>query len=444
MRTSIATFAVAFLTTIATTSVAQAAPTQVGVRIEGKTKTLFEGPILTEGHDVHSSEADGGNAAEDLEEHPCNAVNPLDPKNVSPGPTPTAASVDAMSLIGEAEQLDGQWYPGFEDYFVTRWGSEEENAEKEGKSWGILVNNVYTNVGGCQYELSTGDEVLWIFNAFESKPILGLLGTSQDYTSGERPLTATAQLDKPFEVEVVDYDDHGEDVPPATPNRTGAEPYEGAYVSPVQTSAKGFETVEASSPETVTSNSEGKASITFTTPGWHRIMAGTELNTKDEEKAIRSNRLDVCVPATDETSCGAPPVEDQVRALPQYLEGPHDETPKTGGPPLDTGPSVIPPAGPKQTASRSVASLTVEGINRTQLLLKLTAPGVARVKIAHLRGKGRHRQFQTIKTITVKASNAGALKVKLPSLAAGSYRVSISLAGAKTVIETLTVPLKRR
>jgi hypothetical protein len=431
-------------------SAAQAAPTQVNVRIEGKTKTLFEGPILTEGHDVRSSEPDGGNAAEDVEEHPCNGINPLDPQNMSPGPTPTAASVDAMSLIGETEQLDGQWYPGFEDYFVKRWGSEEENAEKEGKSWGILINNAYTNVGGCQYELSAGDEVLWIFNAFESKPILGLFAANEGYSSGERPLTAIAQLGKPFEVEVAAYDHHAEDQPPASPERTSAntEPYEGADVSPVSTSEKGFETVQIASPETVTTDSKGKASITFTTPGWHRIKAGTALNAKGEEKAIRSNRLDVCVPAAGETGCGEPPAEDRVRALPQYLEAHHEETPSTGGPPLAAGPSTTSPATltqtPTHTASGPVIGLAVESISPAQLLLKLTAPGVATVKIARSRGEGRHRRWQTVKTISINASRAGALKIRLPRLAAGSYRVSISLAGAKTVVKTLTISSRRR
>jgi hypothetical protein len=449
MRTPIATFAVASLVTILAASVAQASPTQVNVRIEGKTKTLFEGPILTEGHDVHSSEPDGGNAAEDLAEHPCDGINPLDLQNVSPGPTPTAASVDAMSLIGETEQLDGQWYPGFEDYFVKRWGSEEENAEKEGKSWGILVNNVYTNVGGCQYELSVGDEVLWIFNAFASKPILGLFAASEDYTSGERPLTATAQLGKSFEVEVAAYDDHAEDQPPASPERTStnAAPYQGADVSPVSTSEKGLETVQIESPETVTTNSEGKASITFTTPGWHRIEAGTELNAKGEEKAIRSNRLDVCVQAVGETGCGELPAEDQIRTLPQYLQGPHKEPSGTGGPPDAPGPGGTPPSTsmtPTHSPLGGAASLTVESITPTQLLLQLTAAGKGTVKIARLRGKGHHRRWRTIKTFSIDASRAGALEVKLPRLAAGNYRVSISLAGANSVVKTLTVPRTRR
>jgi hypothetical protein len=304
MRTPITTLAVALLITVTTAGVAWAAPTQVNVRIEGRSETLFEGPILTEGHDIEASS--------DTQQRPCDGTN--NGANPTPGPTPTAASVDAMSLIGET--FDGVWYGGYDDYFITRWGPDQE---ERGMSWGILVNNVFTKVGGCQYELSASDEVLWVYNAFESRPFLALLPVADHYTSGDRPLTAIAELDKPFEVEVLDYDDDKEDEPPAAPERTGSSPYEGAEVSPVQSTAKGFEKVETTSPETVTTKADGKASITFTTPGWHRIKA-TAVNAGGEESAIRSNRLDVCVPEAGASGCGEPPAEDRVRIPPQTAE----------------------------------------------------------------------------------------------------------------------------
>jgi hypothetical protein len=304
MRTSIATLTITILITVLAASAAQAAPTLVNVRIEGKSETLFEGPILTEGHEIEASS--------DTQQRPCDGTN--NGANPTPGPTPTAASVDAMSLIGET--FDGRWYGGYDDYFITRWGPDQE---EQGMSWGILVNNVFTDVGGCQYELRTGDEVLWAYNAFASKPFLALFGVAAGYTAGTRPLTATAELGKPFEVEVLDYDDDKEDEPPAAPERTGSSPYEGADVSPVQTSPKGFEKVETTSPETVTTKAGGKVSITFTTPGWHRIKA-TALNAKGEESAIRSNRLDVCVPTQGSTTCPDPFPEDQVRTPPHTAE----------------------------------------------------------------------------------------------------------------------------
>jgi hypothetical protein len=302
MRTTIATLIVATLIIAATS--AQAAPTLVNVRIEGKSETLFEGPIWTEGHYVQASS--------DSEARPCDGINPLDPQNKAPGATPTAASVDAMSLIGET--FDGQWYPGYHDYLITRLGPDHE---EEGMSWGILVNNVFTNVGGCQYELGAGDEVLWAYNAFDHRPFLALFPAGD--TSGTRPLTATAELNKPFEVEVLDYSDDAEDVPPVHPERTGSAPFEGADVSPVLTGANGFERVETENPASVTTDAQGRATITFTEPGWHRIKA-TALGSGGKESAIRSNRLDVCVPAEGESGCGASPAEDQARAVQRTAE----------------------------------------------------------------------------------------------------------------------------
>jgi len=241
MRPSIATLIVVSLILV-TASVAQAMPTQLNVRIEGRSETLFEGPILTEGHDVEASS--------DTKERSCDGINVNDPENVTPGPTPTAAAADALSLIGET--FDGEWYPGFEDYLIKRWGPDKE---ENGESWGLVVNNVFTNVGGCQYQLSSGGEVLWVYNAFQHRPFLALYPAGDN--SGARPLTATAELDKPFEVELLAYEDDAEDKPPAVPARTGSVAYkEGADVSPVQTAANGFETVETQSAATVVNAAE--------------------------------------------------------------------------------------------------------------------------------------------------------------------------------------------
>jgi hypothetical protein len=315
IRNLFATLCVAISALLALTSTAGAAPITVNVRIEGATETLFEGPI--------SATAHGVKASTDTQERSCDGLNSLDPWNTAAGVTPTASSVDAMSLIGES--FDGKWYPGFNDYFVTRFGPD---AEKEGKSWGILVNNTFTNVGGCQYQLDEGDEVLMAFNAFDFRPFLALFPATANYASGSRPLTATATLGQPFEVEVASYEDDTEDVPPTDPERTGSTGFAGADVSPVTTNPiNGFEKVDVEDPATVETDSHGKASITFTTPGWHRIKATVPATSPGatEEGAIRSNRLDVCVPALGETGCGSPPAEDAVRVPLATVEAPARE-----------------------------------------------------------------------------------------------------------------------
>lgn len=448
MRTSIAAIAIASLITIVWPGVAKATLTQVNVRIEGRSKTLFEGPILTEGHDVSSYKQDGGNAAQDLAEHACDGINPNDPENTVAGATPTAASVDAMDLIGETDALAGQWYPSFEDYFVKQWGQDAEDAETGSKSWGVLVNNVFTSVGGCQYELSADDEVLWIYNAFESRPILGLFAESEHYSSGLRPLSATAALDRPFVVEVAAYDDQSEGEPPATAQRNSKDttPYEGAMVAPVSTSEKGFETVQLQSPEAVSTNSEGKAEIRFTTPGWHRIMAGAPLDGKGEEAVVRSNRLDVCVPAAGETGCGPLPAEDEARTPARYQQKPISKE-EPGGQAHGGGGATVgggDAGGSSGKESGSIMRLLGASVIDGHLVLKLTAAGKVTVTIARWVSAGHRHRWRKVKRIVVVAKGSGKLEVKLPHLPAGRYRLTIAVPDSTGVVRMLTVPRGRR
>lgn len=305
MRTPIAALVVALSISTTLAGGAEAAPTQVNVRIEGKGETLFEGPILTAGHNVKAAsdvKAPGAGRR-------CNGLN--NGQNPTPGPTPTAASVDAMALLGE--DFDGKWYPEpFEDYFITRWGPDGQDGGK-GEYWGVVVNNVFTSVGGCQYKLDGGDEVTWVYDAFKDRPSLALFPAG--YGGGSRPLTATATLNQPFEVEVDAYADDTEDVPPASPQRSGAAPFEGAEVAPVVATAKGFERVDTDDPDTVMSGADGIASIVFDEPGWHRIKA-TRVGAGGGEDVVRSNRLDVCVPPPPASGCGPLPGDDLVRVPP--------------------------------------------------------------------------------------------------------------------------------
>jgi hypothetical protein len=438
----------------------EAAPKQVNVRIEGKSETLFEGPIWTEGHYVQASS--------DSEARRCDGTN--NKAHQAPGPTPTAASVDAMSLIGET--FDGQWYgSSFDDYFITRWGPDEQSPA-QAAYWGILVNNVFTNVGGCQYELNEGDEVLWAYDAFKSRAFLALLPVADHYSSGPRPLTATAELDKPFEVEVIDYADQQEDQPPSEPERVGASAYEGAEVSPVQISSKGFEKVETESAATVITNAQGKATLEFTEPGWHRIKA-TAFNAEGAE-AVRSNRLDVCAPAVGASTCPNPFPEDRVRTPPHTEEeAKHEEEArrheeavlreqeeakrreeakrsKEVKPPAQEGKSEVLPAIPGVASPLisppilhrpdvPVVPLTLQSVTAKRLLLKFAVTGTAIVAIDRQVGGKHHLRWQLFKTIAVKMEKTGETDVKLPRLAVGRYLVKVALAGASSVTRTLTV-----
>lgn len=341
MRTILATLAVAILIASVNVSPAHAGPAVVNVRIEGGSETLFEGPVLTDGHNVR--------AASDTKAPPsgrrCNGLN--NQQNPLPGPTPTAAAVDAMSLLGE--DFDGQWYAEpFEDYFVKRWGPDGQD-EGEGEYWGVVVNNVFTSVGGCQYKLDGGDEVLWVYDAFRGRPRLALYPA--DYSAGAAPLTANVELGQPFEVEVDTWDGSGEGTPLPAPVRTGAVPFEGAEVAPVVAGPGGFEAIDTGDPAAEVTDEDGQAAIEFDEPGWHRIKA-TEVGPGGAETVFRSNRLDVCVYESFPSECPPLPADDQVRAAaaPAPEGGPEEPRPAGGGSGQSApgAPAPAAPAGARQ------------------------------------------------------------------------------------------------
>ena len=284
----------ALLLTAIVAPAARAEPTEVLVRTEGRTATLFEGAIVTDGHAVR--------AASDSAARRCDGTN--NGANATPGPTPTAATVDAMAGIGQ--DFDGQWYPGFEDYFVTRFGPDAENAGAF-EHWGLLVNRVFTSVGGCQYRLAAGDLAMWVYDAFNGRPLLRLDGpagqgepTAPSEGAPAAPVqrTFTVAAGAPFTVRAV-ASANGVDGPAA-----------GVSVSPVATGANGVQTVLRSDPSTVVTDAGGRAVLSWSEPGWKRIKA-------DADGHVRSNRLDVCVLAPGATGCAdAPPPDTGVRTPP--------------------------------------------------------------------------------------------------------------------------------
>jgi hypothetical protein len=364
-------------------------PQSVNVRIEGKEETLYEGVLPVTVHKIR--------ALSDLEERNCDGINELDPQNTHPDVTPTLASVEAMESIGEP--FDGQWYTGFGDYFITQWGPDRQD-EAAGAYWGILVNETFTNVGGCQYQVDGDDQVLWVYDAFNGRPSLAMFPEAAHYTSGPRPTEVTTHVGEPVPLEVVSYDDNTEDIPGEEPSRVGSHPYPGAEVAPVTTSPKGFQRVITSSPETVIANSEGKASVTFNTPGLHRIKA--TVGEPGHETVIRSNGITVDVlPA--------------VPTKPVTPDDPAQPTPPPAGPPT--------PA-PKQA---KVAKPTLDRSDLADGTLKvdwkIIDPG-AGVKQWRIETKTLGRKGAKFVT-RAHGSKGSAATVQLPR--GGRYRVRFAL-----------------
>ncbi|MEX1142317.1 MAG: hypothetical protein WD399_10815 [Thermoleophilaceae bacterium] len=214
---------------LALPAAATAAPTAVDVRIEGKASTIFAGPVTTDGKVVDPATAP---------DHLCDGTN--FGANPTSGPTPTTALDDAAIKGGFT--WDGTWFgPGFPDYAIDRVADEPATSSE---FWGVFVNGVMLDVGGCQRLLKAGDEVLWAFDAFSKDGALELASP------------ATIKTGQRLDVGVT--------------NRATGVPIADATVGSATTAANGV------------------ASLSFDDPGVYRLKA---------EKAgyIRSSEVRVCV-----------------------------------------------------------------------------------------------------------------------------------------------------
>ena len=155
-----------------------AAPTKVNVRIEGKTKTIFEGKVTTDTHEVDGSDGSGP--------HKCDGTN--GGAGTTAGPTATGAMDDATKIAGLT--WSGKYDASFDDFIVNQIAAD---AGTDKAFWGVAVAGKSLQVGGCQRVVTSGEEVLWAYDSFE-KALL--------HASGPKKVRAG----KVLSVKVVDTD----------------------------------------------------------------------------------------------------------------------------------------------------------------------------------------------------------------------------------------------
>jgi hypothetical protein len=125
--------------------------------------------------------------------------------------------------------------------------------------------------------------VLWVLDAFSSRPLLWLAGPRETTVGTPTAVTVTATTT-------------------AAPGDDGA-PYEGARVDGITVDARPVP------PGTVTagvSDAAGSAIVTFQRTGWQRLKARDEA-APGRPLAIASNAIDICVKGTDGSGCEGPP-----------------------------------------------------------------------------------------------------------------------------------------
>lgn len=144
------------------TAPAVAAPVSVNLRVEGRTQTIFDGPVTTDGHDVTTPTAGT---------HKCDGTN--EGAEPSPGPTATAALDDAARQAGFT--FDGE-YGNFDidDYFFTRIAQDTRDESSE--FWSLWIDFGFSDTGGCQKRVHQGDDVLWALIPFAADRALRLTG----------------------------------------------------------------------------------------------------------------------------------------------------------------------------------------------------------------------------------------------------------------------------
>jgi hypothetical protein len=218
------------LTAALSLGVAPAQAVNVKLRIEGASYTIFEGQINTSVHTIGGHKCDGTNGG----------------ASSTSGPTATGALDDGQSQGNYT--WAGSWFDSFEDFLVDRVGFDSANSSQ---FWGFAVNYSAAQVGGCQYKLGGGEEVLWAYDFFNKSHFLYLTGPSQ------------AEVNKPFKVRVTDGPNGGA--------------IEGADVAGQHT------------------DSNGEAALQFDQTGAKKVKA-------ERSDSVRSNLLTVnIVPATGST-----------------------------------------------------------------------------------------------------------------------------------------------
>lgn len=245
-------------------SVAPAAPIVVNLRVEGATKTQFEGPVSTEA----ILSPPGIETAASKGSHACDVKdNGENGGYGAAGATPTDVLYDAA--LAQHLAFNAAWSASpLNDFEITQVGEDISNSEKNGEYWGYAVDYTTAEVGGCQIRLAPGSEVLWAYDFFGLPHLLHLSGP------------ASVNTGTPFTVNVTDGQD--------------GQPIAGAQIGQL---VNGVTTTSASSP---TTDANGNATVVI-------AQAGTETLKATQVESVRSNGLAICAHNGDDGNCGTMP-----------------------------------------------------------------------------------------------------------------------------------------
>lgn len=201
---------------------ADAAATTVNVRIEGKSKTIFEGPVTPAIQTVDGGDGKGPQK--------CDGTN----GGASSTPGATATSVMDTAVRGAGRSWEGDFSSSFEDFIVNRIGPDASTSKA---FWGVAVDGKSLEVGGCQAIVKPGDEVLWAYDEFGKKLL---------HVSGPRSVKAG----KTVSLKVVDTEKSA----PVAGARIGGAKTDAGGIAKLRFKHRGTRRLKATAPKSIRSN----------------------------------------------------------------------------------------------------------------------------------------------------------------------------------------------
>jgi hypothetical protein len=159
---------------------AAADPVTVNLRVEGPSKTLFEGPVSTDVRDFRFTN--------DPTSHRCDGTAALG--GSSARPVPTRGAVLAEAAEAAPFDLEGTWNDEFGPSF-TRIADEDVGFDPAtNKYLAEYENGQFASLGACSDDARSGDDVLFAYGD-GSEILLALSGPAQGTPGGSATLKVT-------------------------------------------------------------------------------------------------------------------------------------------------------------------------------------------------------------------------------------------------------------
>jgi hypothetical protein len=163
------------LLSFASPALAAAAPVTVNLRIEGKTRTLYEAPVTTDVAPVDVGDGTGP--------HPCDGTPA----------TPTPAPTRGNAIITAATGPGGFSFTGTYTFDLSFTEIAGDSVAFDPGTFEFLAeykNGTFAAVGSCQDQIQTGDDVLYAYGT-GSEQLLKLSGPARVAPGAAATLTVT-------------------------------------------------------------------------------------------------------------------------------------------------------------------------------------------------------------------------------------------------------------